>query len=203
MDRVNASPDETRDIYARQAVAYDTKRSRALFEARWLARFSACLPARARVLDLGCGAGEPIARWFIAEGFRVTGIDFAEPMLDLARARWPDGDWRHVDMKRLELGETFDGIIAWNSFFHLRPDEQRMCIGRMAKHLEPGGSVLLTVGHKAGEVSGTVGGEPVYHASLSPAEYAIFLEQNGLRLTGFLAEDPETNNHSVLMARKE
>jgi len=203
MDRVNASPDETRDIYARQAVAYDTKRSRALFEARWLARFSACLPARARVLDLGCGAGEPIARWFIAEGFRVTGIDFAEPMLDLARARWPDGDWRHVDMKQLELGETFDGIIAWNSFFHLRPDEQRMCIGRMAKHLEPGGSVLLTVGHKAGEVSGTVGGEPVYHASLSPAEYAICLEQNGLRLTGFLAEDPETNNHSVLMARKE
>jgi len=77
MDRVNASPDETRDIYARQAVAYDTKRSRALFEARWLARFSACLPARARVLDLGCGAGEPIARWFIAEGFMVTGIDFA------------------------------------------------------------------------------------------------------------------------------
>ena len=61
MDRVNASPDETRAIYARQAVAYDTKRSRALFEARWLARFSACLPARARVLDLGCGAGEPIA----------------------------------------------------------------------------------------------------------------------------------------------
>ena len=203
MDRVNASPDETRAIYARQAVAYDTKRSRALFEARWLARFSACLPARARVLDLGCGAGEPIARWFIAEGFRVTGIDFAEPMLDLARARWPDGDWRHVDMKQLELGETFDRIIAWNSFFHLRPDEQRMCIGRMAKHLEPGGSVLLTVGHKAGEVSGTVGGEPVYHASLSPAEYAICLEQNGLRLTGFLAEDPETNNHSVLMARKE
>ena len=203
MDRVNASPDETRAIYARQAVAYDTKRSRALFEARWLARFSACLPACARVLDLGCGAGEPIARWFIAEGFRVTGIDFAEPMLDLARARWPDGDWRHVDMKQLELGETFDGIIAWNSFFHLRPDEQRMCIGRMAKHLEQGGSVLLTVGHKAGEVSGTVGGEPVYHASLSPAEYAICLEQNGLRLTGFLAEDPETNNHSVLMARKE
>ena len=182
MDRVNASPDGTRDIYARQAVAYDTKRSRALFEARWLARFSACLPARARVLDLGCGAGEPIARWFIAEGFTVTGIDFAEPMLDLARARWPDGDWRQVDMKRLELGETFDGIIAWNSFFHLRPDEQRMCIGRMAKHLEPGGSVLMTVGHKAGEVSGTVGGEPVYHASLSPAEYAPHFPSNCLNL---------------------
>ncbi len=73
----------------------------------------------------------------------------------------------------------------------------------MARHLEPGGSLLLTVGPKAGEASGTVGGEPVYHASLSPAEYVACLEQNGLRLTGFLAEDPETDKHSVLMARKD
>lgn len=203
MDRLGASPDETRDVYERQAAAYDAKRSRALFEARWLARFSACLPDGGRVLDLGCGAGEPIARWFIAEGFRVTGVDFAEPMLDIARTRWPDGDWRHADMKQLDLGEAFDGIIAWDSFFHLRPEDQRTCIGHMARHLEPGGSLLITVGHKAGEVSGTVEGEAVYHASLSPAEYATCLEQNGLRLTGFLAEDPETNKHSVLMARKD
>ncbi|WP_299622424.1 class I SAM-dependent methyltransferase [uncultured Tateyamaria sp.] len=203
MDRISASPDQTRDVYERQAAAYDAKRSRALFEARWLARFSACLPTGARVLDLGCGAGEPIARWFIAEGFRVTGVDFAEPMLAIARARWPDGDWRHADMKQLDLAETYDGIIAWDSFFHLRPDEQRTCIAHMARHLEPGGSLLLTVGPKAGEASGTVGGEPVYHASLSPAEYVACLEQNGLRLTGFLAEDPETDKHSVLMARKD
>ncbi|WP_420012867.1 class I SAM-dependent DNA methyltransferase [Tateyamaria sp.] len=116
MDRINASPDQTRDVYERQAAAYDAKRSRALFEARWLARFSACLPTGARVLDLGCGAGEPIARWFIAEGFRVTGVDFAEPMLAIARARWPDGDWRHADMKQLDLAETYDGIIAWDIF---------------------------------------------------------------------------------------
>lgn len=202
MTRLKASPDAIRGVYERQAAAYDAQRSRALFEARWLARFAARLPAGGRVLDLGCGAGEPIARWFIAEGFDVTGVDFSTAMLEIARARWPDGDWREADMRTLDLGETFDGLVAWDSFFHLSPRDQRACIARMAGHLAPNGSLLLTVGPEAGEAQGTVGGEPVYHASLSPAGYAACLEENGLRLTGFLADDPETDRHSVLMARK-
>ena len=202
MDGLIASPDAIRGVYERQAAAYDGQRSRALFEARWLARFAACLPAGGRVLDLGCGAGEPIARWFMAEGFPVTGIDFSAAMLGIARVRWPEGDWREADMRALDLGESFDGIIAWDSFFHLCPGHQRACISRMARHLAPNGALLLTVGPDAGEAEGTVRGEPVYHASLSPAGYATCLEENGMRLTGFLAEDPETDHHSVLMARK-
>lgn len=198
-----SSSDANRDVYEEQAALYDAQRSQALFEARWLARFAACLPDGARVLDLGCGTGEPIARWFMAEGFRVTGVDFADAMLSIARKRWPDGDWRQGDMRSFDLGETFDGLIAWDSFFHLTPDEQRACLPRMARHLAPGGSMLVTVGARAGEVTGQVGGKAVYHASLSPAEYAAILEATGLRLTGFLAEDPETEEHSVLMARKD
>lgn len=199
---MSADPDDIRGVYDRQAAVYDAQRSRALFEARWLARFAAGLSDGARVLDLGCGTGEPIARWFKAEGFTVTGVDFSEPMLDIARSRWPEGDWRQGDMRDFDLGQAFDGIIAWNSFFHLTETDQRACIARMARHLERGGVLMLTVGPDAGEVTGTVGDEPVFHASLSPAEYATCLEVNGLRLTGFLAEDPETNRHSVLMARK-
>ncbi|KUF10820.1 methyltransferase [Pseudoponticoccus marisrubri] len=200
---MTAAPEDIRDVYERQAAIYDAQRSRELFEARWLARFAACLPAGGRVLDLGCGTGTPIARWFIAEGFAVTGLDIAEAMLAFARERWPEGDWRQGDMRDFELPERFDGIVAWNSFFHLTPAAQRDCIARMARHLAPGGSLLTTVGPRAGEVTGAVGDETVYHASLSPAEYAACLEENGLRLTGFLAEDPETQDHSVMMARKD
>ncbi|MEO0634365.1 MAG: SAM-dependent methyltransferase, partial [Pseudomonadota bacterium] len=80
--------------------------------------------------------------------------------------------------------------------------EQPACIARMARHLAPHGVLMLTVGHAAGAADGTVGGERVFHDSLSPAAYAKALEDNGLRLTGFLAEDPETQSHTVLMARK-
>ncbi|MGX9357261.1 class I SAM-dependent DNA methyltransferase [Roseobacteraceae bacterium S113] len=195
--------DANRDVYEAQAAAYDSQRSQALFEARWLARFASCLKPGGRVLDLGCGSGRPIAAWFKAEGFRVTGLDWADAMLAIARDRWPEGDWRKGDMRSFELGETFDGLIAWDSFFHLTMDEQRSCLPRMARHLAPGGSLLVTVGPRAGEAYGAVGGQEVYHASLSPAEYARVLEDSGMRLTGFLAEDPETDKHTVLMARKD
>ena len=203
MERVTDPANQTRDVYDRQASTFDAQRSKSLFEARWLARFAACLPPGGRVLDVGCGSGDPIARWFIAEGFSVTGTDFSPPMLDILRARWHSGDWRLADMRSLELGEQFDGLIAWNSFFHLTQDEQRAALPRFARHLKTGGALLVTVGPRNGETTGTVGGETVYHASLSPAEYATALENCGLRLTGFLAEDPETQQHSVLMAHKD
>jgi SAM-dependent methyltransferase len=195
--------DANLEVYEAQAAAYDRLRSQALVEARWLARFAARLPAGGRVLDLGCGTGAPIAAWFAAEGFRVTGVDWSAAMLAQARARAPQGDWRQADMRTLALGETFDGLIAWDSFFHLTRDEQRATLPRLARHIAPGGVMLLTVGPRDGEAHGAVGGQPVYHASLSPAEYARRLEEAGLRLTGFLAEDPETGHHTVLMARKD
>ncbi|WP_170384227.1 class I SAM-dependent methyltransferase [Ruegeria atlantica] len=199
---MSVDPNDTHAVYERQATEYDKLRSKALFEARWLARFTASLKPGDHVLDLGCGTGDPIARWFMAEGFAVTGVDFAEAMLAIARDRWPDGDWRHADMRDFELDQQFDGIIAWNSFYHLTAGEQKDCIARMSHHLRSGGMLMLTVGPRAGEVSGAVGSELVYHASLSPAGYATCLEENGLQMTGYLAEDPETQSHTILMARK-
>lgn len=200
---MTTASDANHEVYEAQAADYDRLRSQALFEARWLARFAACLRPGGRVLDLGCGTGQPIAAWFTAEGFAVTGVDWSQAMLAQARARVPGGDWRHADMRDLDLGETFDGLIAWDSFFHLTRDEQRATLPRMARHLAPGGSLLVTVGPRDCEAHGAVGGQPVYHASLSPAEYATLLQDNGLRLTGFLAEDPETDRHTVLMARRD
>ena len=199
---MTADPGSTREVYERQAESYDAARSRAFFEARWLTAFGDALPRGGRVLDLGCGAGQPIAAWLIAEGFQLIGADFSEAMLALARARWPNGDWRVADMRALDFPDRFDGIVAWDSFFHLTPDEQRDCIPDLARHLAPGGRLLVTVGPKAGEVTGTVGGETVYHASLSPAEYAQWLEDAGLRMTAFVAEDPGCDLHTILMAQK-
>jgi len=192
----------TQAVYEANAAAYDAARTRGLHEARWLTRFGAGLPDGGSVLDLGCGAGEPIASWLIGEGFALTGVDFSPAMLAIAQSRWPKGDWRQGDMRTLDLVERFDGIVAWDSFFHLTQDEQRACLPRLAAHLAPGGVFLVTVGPEAGETRGRVAGTDVYHASLSPAEYATRLEACGMRLTAYLAEDPDCGRHSVLMARK-
>lgn len=193
---------ETRGVYERNAARFDRERARGLFERVWLERLADALPAGGRVLDAGCGAGEPIAAWLFGRGFRVTGVDFAAPMLALCRARFPAARWVEADMRTLDLGETFDGILAWHSFFHLTPAGQVAALGRFAAHLVPGGTLLATVGPRESEAVGRVGDDPVYHASLSPEGYRRVLAAVGMRMTAFVPEDPECDFVSVLMGRK-
>jgi SAM-dependent methyltransferase len=198
--RKAASPGDTRGVYERNAEGWDRSRGRKLIERAWLDRFLALVPTGASLLDLGCGAGEPVARYFIERDYEVTGVDFAEPMLAIARDRFPQARWVHADMRDLDLDRQFDGIVGWDSFFHLTREEQRAVIPILARHLRPSGALLLTVGPSDGEVTGTVEGETVYHASLALDEYAELLDRAGLAIIDFVAEDPTCDFHSVLLA---
>jgi SAM-dependent methyltransferase len=192
----------TQAVYERNAALYDARRAKVLFEKTWLDRFLSALRPGGTILDIGCGTGDPIAAYLRSGGFRIIGVDASRAMLDIARTRFPEGDWRHADMRALDLGESFDGIIAWDSFFHLTPEEQRATISRFAAHLAPGGALMLTVGPEAGEVAGHVGADPVYHSSLSREDYAQCLARDGLDIVSFAPEDPDCDFHTILLALK-
>lgn len=193
----------TMEVYERNAIRFDTDRTKVLFEKQWLDRFAALLPHGGTILDAGCGAGDPIASYLTSLGHRVTGVDAAQAMIDLAHEEFPGGDWRLADLRRLDLGQTFDGVICWDSFFHLTPDEQRGTLARLASHIEPDGALMLTVGPETGEVAGHVGADPVYHSSLSAVEYEELLAELGLRIIDFVRQDPDCGFHTVLLARKQ
>ncbi|MEP0710223.1 MAG: class I SAM-dependent methyltransferase [Parvibaculum sp.] len=193
---------QTKAVYEAQAEAWDEGRSRALFEKGWLDRLLAFGAAGDCVLDVGCGAGEPGSAYVVAQGRRVQGVDFSAAMLDMARARFPEEHWTLADMRTLDLGETFAGVIAWDSFFHLTAEEQRVTLPRLAGHVAPGGALLVTVGPAEGEAIGSVAGVSVYHASLSIAEYERLLNAAGMRLVAFTPDDPDCAGHSVLLAAR-
>ncbi|MGA9509957.1 MAG: class I SAM-dependent methyltransferase [Candidatus Sulfotelmatobacter sp.] len=67
-------------------------------------------------LDLGCGAG--LAAQFAAErGARVSGLDAAEKLLAIARARVPDGDFQLGELEGLPFSDrSFDLVTGFNSF---------------------------------------------------------------------------------------
>ncbi|QPH55065.1 class I SAM-dependent methyltransferase [Pontivivens ytuae] len=197
-----SDPDDILSTYRRQAATWDRGRPTGVFEQPWLNRLAALLPSGGHVLDLGCGSGVPIARWLMQRGFAVTGVDGAPEMLELARAHLPEAEWIEADMRTLALDRRFDGIVAWDSFFHLTPDAQRAMFPIFAAHLAPGGALMFTSGPAAGEAWGRVGGEPVYHASLDPEEYVALMAAEGLTLRGYLAEDPDCDRHTVWLARR-
>jgi ubiquinone/menaquinone biosynthesis C-methylase UbiE len=67
--------DNITDLYERHARTYDRDRGRKLVEKTWLDRFLAQMNPPRLVLDVGCGSGEPIARYLIGLGCQLTGVD--------------------------------------------------------------------------------------------------------------------------------
>jgi SAM-dependent methyltransferase len=187
-------------LYERHARDYDRDRSRSLQERAWLDRFLQYVRPGGTVLDLGCGMGEPIARYLIERGFQVTGVDSSPSLIELCRSRFPDSDWLVADMREIELGRRFDGVLAWDSFFHLTMDDQRKMFPRFAAHAERGAPLMFTSGPAEGEAIGSYGGEPLYHASLGPAEYERLLATNGFTLRAHVAKDSECGDHTVWLA---
>ena len=69
------------------------------------------------VIDIGCGAGR-FCRMAADRGMRVAGIDATGPLIEIARERVPDGDFRVGDMEELPWeDDSFDVVTGFNSFF--------------------------------------------------------------------------------------
>lgn len=96
------------------------------------------------VLDLACGTGSA-AIAFANRGFRVTGVDRSERMLELARAKaerhQADVLWVCQDIKALDLQERFAAATCFYDSlnYFLVPEELRTAFERVRAHLNPGG----------------------------------------------------------------
>jgi SAM-dependent methyltransferase len=193
------------DLYERNAYAWDEQRGRPrpLMEQRWLDRFTALIPAGATILDIGCGSGKPIAAHLIAQGYTVTGVDSSPTMIDMCSDRFPAHHWLVADMRRLTLGKRFAGVIAWDSFFHLSPDDQRLMFPIFRAHAEPGAPLLFTSGPRHGDAIGSFEGEPLYHSSLDPGEYRALLRDNGFTVVDHAVEDPTCGGHTIWLAQRD
>lgn len=156
------------DLYSRRAADFDADRGKTLFEKAWLDALLAHVPEAGCILDLGCGSGEPIARYLIGHGRRLTGVDASPGLIDLCHGRFPAHDWIVADMRGLDLGRTFDGVIAWHSAIHLTPDDQQGLFAVYARHVRPGGVLMFTSAPEGGELVGEWRGEPLYHAASRP-----------------------------------
>jgi len=102
--------------------------------------------APAHVLDLGCGTGRPLADYILTRGHRVTGVDFAESLLELARVRYPEATWIHADIESFVPPQQFDALVCWDVLFHIERARHESLLARFAGMLRPRGRLMLTFG---------------------------------------------------------
>jgi SAM-dependent methyltransferase len=100
-------------------------------------------PHAASLLDVGCGTGAHLPHF--AETFDVVGLDSSPRMLGVAASRVADTELVEGDFRSFDLGRTFDAITSLFSGigYLTEVEELHIAILNMAKHLAPGGALLI------------------------------------------------------------
>jgi hypothetical protein len=104
-------------------------------------------------------------------------------------------------MRSLSLGRRFDGVLAWDSFFHLRHDDQRAMFAVFERHAGRRAALMFNTGLHYGVAIGAYQGEPLFHSSLDPAEYRGLLDRYGFDVVAFAAEDAAAGGRTVWLAQ--
>lgn len=138
--------DAVRRGYDDLAETYAAERSADEREIEFLDDLLDRLDPDARLLDAGCGQGDPIlAR--AAERTAAVGLDFSRAQLQLAADNAPTAALLQGDLTALPFGDdSFDAITAYHSLIHVPLDDHRPTIDEFARVLRPGGFLLVSEG---------------------------------------------------------
>jgi SAM-dependent methyltransferase len=177
---------------------------------RYVDRVIAPLPRGAKILDLGCGTCNPIARYLIDRGLRVVGVDQSQKMLTIARRVIPEAELIHADMIDVQLNEKFVAAIVWYSAFHIPREHHALIYRKVADALEPGGRVLLSVGGEGAEsmdstfagLTSQMYGATFFYDAFDPKLARELIEAAGFEIELWEVDDQSSHGHIAVIARK-
>lgn len=161
------------------------------------------LPAGARVLDVGCGSGRPVAAYLLERGFRVVGVDSSARMLERARLAAPGAEFLRADMLEMEPGGEFAAAVMWDSLFHVPRARHREVFRKLHKLLAPAGRLLLSAGGSGAEgFTSEMFGQTFFYSGFEPAETVALLGAEGFEVELCEVDDPSSRGHVAVVARK-
>ncbi|WP_020138241.1 class I SAM-dependent methyltransferase [Streptomyces sp. 351MFTsu5.1] len=135
-----------------------------------------------RVLDVGSGTGRPTASTLADAGHEVLGVDVSPVMVDLAVRQVPRATFLLADIRELPLEEgAFDAVCVYFSLLQMSRAEQSQVLGRLARALRPGGSlVLATVPADVEDLAIEFMGRPVRATSFAAEDVVAVVRDAGL-----------------------
>lgn len=104
------------------------------------------LPQESAILDLGCGTGTPVAQLLIENGHRITGVDRSKKLLAVAQERFPLHQWHLQDLESFNTNHTYNGVVIWDSLFHLPREQHLPLLIKAYQALSPEGLLILSSG---------------------------------------------------------
>jgi len=148
---------------------------------RWVDDLAQLLGSRARVLDLGCGAGVPATRLLTEKNFDVLGVDISAVQIKRARQLVPRASFEQADMATWEHDTgTFDAVVSFYSLIHVPIQDQRNLLPKIRRWLRPGGYLLASVGFRRWMGIEDYLGAPMFWDHADRETYLAWLTEAGL-----------------------
>lgn len=106
------------------------------------------LPKHSQLLDLCCGTGH-LMQPLLQRGYKVTGLDGSEAMLDYAHQNAPQGEFILGDARTFKLTERFDGVVSSSASLNhiLSIDELKAVFSSVYRALKPNGLFMFDLNH--------------------------------------------------------
>ena len=148
---------------------------------RFLDEVLARLAPGDRVIELGCGSGEPVARR-VSERHELIGIDISTEQLRLARGAAPRATFIEADIAELDLpAGSADAVIAFYVLGHLPPRQHRAVLSAAVSWLRPGGLLVINAPITVGEgIEHDWLGVPMYFGGIGRDATLAALKETGL-----------------------
>ena len=188
-------------VYDKISEWFLENRSVSLMERKYLDYIKKSIPANASILDIGCGTGLPIFKYFYDQGYNIEGLDASKSMLNIAIENFPDSIFYLQDMRNISLDKKYNALIAWHSFFHLPSEDQKPLFKKFKDLLHAKGLLMFTSGPEDNEVWSNLDGQDLFHASLSSEEYKKLLEEANFEVLLHQINDPECGNATIWIAQ--
>lgn len=149
----------------------------------WANELVARLRPRARVLELGCGAGSPETRR-LAELFELTGVDISPRQVERARAAIPGAEFVCADFTELELPPgSFDAVVSFYVFNHVPRELLAPLLGGIHTWLAAGGWLLAAFGQSDNPGwTGVFLGAETFFASFPPEVNSRLVREAGFAI---------------------
>ena len=168
---------------------------------KWLGHLIESLPSQgSRILDLGCGAGIPVARDLAALGHSVVGVDGSAQQILRARRNVPAAIFIQADMCEAEFEtSSFDAVGAFYSITHIPAAQQCAIISKIALWLKPGGTLVASfAAGEAGEWIGEWLGTTMFFGHTSEDATLRRLHDAGLNVRRSTIEQQDNEDAAFL-----